>query len=393
MVALRPDAAPFAHFQRHRAADDIARCQILGRWGVAFHEPFTFGIGQVAALAPCALGDQHARAVNAGGVELHEFHVLQRQPCAQHHAAAVAGAGVRAGRGVVAAAITAGRQHDALRFEPMDAAIVEAHGDHTAAHAVFHDQVEREIFDEEIRVVFQALLIQRVQHGMAGAVGGGAGALDRWPLAHILHVPAERALVDRAIVIARKRHACMLQLVHRLRSFARQIFDRVLIAQPVRTLHGVVHMPGPVIGRVVAQRCGDAALRRDGVRPRRENLGDIGGFQPGFRRAHRGAQARSARADDHDVVHVVDNLVGRHIAAVLVPVLAPRRARMRSGGRDWPLCGSSESETGDAEDAEGTAADGGQGQNGQEREFAPGFVDVIFDQDLQAHARMPEHAD
>ena len=45
--------------------------------------------------------------------------------------------------------------------------------------SIFHDEVNREIFDVEIRVIFEALLIERVQHRMAGAVSGSTGAL-RW---------------------------------------------------------------------------------------------------------------------------------------------------------------------------------------------------------------------
>jgi hypothetical protein len=47
---------------------------------------------------------------------------------------------------------------------------------------------------------FRRLLIERVQHGVAGAVGRGAGALHRRAFAHVLHVAAERTLVDRAIL-------------------------------------------------------------------------------------------------------------------------------------------------------------------------------------------------
>jgi hypothetical protein len=138
----------------------------------------------------------------------------------------------------------------------VDAAILHAQRDDAAAflavRAILHDQVDGEIFDEEIRVIFQALLIERVQHCVAGAVGRGAGALHRRAFTHILHVAAERTLVDGAIGVAAERHAGMLQLVDRGRRLAHHIFDRVLIAQPVRPLDGVVHVPGPVIGRVVA---------------------------------------------------------------------------------------------------------------------------------------------
>jgi hypothetical protein len=41
-----------------------------------------------------------------------------------------------------------------------------------------------------------------------------------------------------------------------------------------------------------------------------KDLGDAGGLQPLFGRAHGGAQARSAGADDHDIIAVVDAIVG-----------------------------------------------------------------------------------
>src|SRR3546814_3971375 len=70
-----------------------------------------------------------------------------------------------------------------LAAEAVDAAVFEAHGDDAAAdlavRAIFHDQVEREIFDEEVGVIFQRLLIERVKHRVAGAVGRRGGALHR----------------------------------------------------------------------------------------------------------------------------------------------------------------------------------------------------------------------
>jgi hypothetical protein len=91
VVLLRPDAAAFADFDGHGARDDVARRQILGRRRIALHEALAFGIDEIGAFAARALGDQHAGAVNAGRMELHEFHVLQRQAGAQHHGVAVAG--------------------------------------------------------------------------------------------------------------------------------------------------------------------------------------------------------------------------------------------------------------------------------------------------------------
>ena len=49
-----------------------------------------------------------------------------------------------------------------------------------------------------MRARLEVLLIERVQHGVAGAVGGGAGA-RRLRAAEVLALAAERALVDAAV--------------------------------------------------------------------------------------------------------------------------------------------------------------------------------------------------
>ena len=145
-------------------------------------------------------------------------------------------------------------------------------------------------------LVAQRLAVERVQHGVAGAVGGGAGAL-RGALAEVRRHAAERALVDLAVLGARERHAPMLELVDGGGRVAAEIFDRVLVAEPVRALDRVVHVPAPVVRAHVAERGGDAALRRHGVRAGRKDLGDAGGPQARLGAADRRAQARAARAD------------------------------------------------------------------------------------------------
>ena len=85
--------------------------------------------------------------------------------------------------------------------------------------------------------------------------------------------------------------------------------DGVLVAEPVRPLDGVVHVPAPVVLAHVAERGADAALRGDGVTARRKQLGDARGRQARFRESERGAQARAAGADDDDVVGVIDEFV------------------------------------------------------------------------------------
>ena len=182
----------------------------------------------------------------------------------------------------------------------MDRAVVQRPRHHAAAAPVFHDQIEREVLDEELRVVAQALPVERMQHRVPGAVGRRARALDR-RLAVVLRHAAEGALIDLAFFGTAERHAEMLKLVDGFRRVAAQILDRVLIAEPVRPLHGVVHVPAPIVGLHVAERRRDAALRRDRMAARRKHLGDVGDLQPVPRRLKRRAQTRTARADDDDV--------------------------------------------------------------------------------------------
>ena len=188
----------------------------------------------------------------------------------------------------------------------MQRAVFQAQRDDAAAGAVLiHDQVDGEVLDEELGGVAQRLAVERVQHGVAGAVGGGAGALRRRALAEVGGHAAEGALVDLPVLGAAEGDAVVLELVDRGGRVAAQVLDGVLVAEPVGALHRVVHVPAPVVVAHVADRRGDAALGRDRVRARREHLGDARRLEAGLRAAERRAQARAARADDDDVVGVL----------------------------------------------------------------------------------------
>src|SRR3546814_17168660 len=103
-------------------------------------------------------------------------------------------------------------------------------------------------------------MVERVQHGVAGAVGGGAGELGGRPLAHILHHAAERALVDLALGRAAERHAGMPQLIDRGRRFAHHILDRVLVSAPVGALDGVGTWTAPDVPPPTAEGPPDPPL-------------------------------------------------------------------------------------------------------------------------------------
>ena len=195
--------------------------------------------------------------------------------------------------------------------EPMDRTLGEIECDDAAALAVFHDEVDREIFDEEFGFVFDRLLIERVQHRMAGAIRCGAGAL-RDALAVLRRHATERTLVDPAVRSARKRHAVVFEFDHGGgRLFAHEL-DGILVAEPVGAFDGVVEVIAPVVLAHVAERSRDTALRRDRVATRREYFGDASGREPRLGETERRAQTRTARADHDDVVGVIDELVLGH---------------------------------------------------------------------------------
>src|SRR5499433_444184 len=222
--------ATLADLDRHRARDYVARGEILGGGRVAFHEALALGVDQIATLAARALGDQTAGAVDPGRMELDKLHVLQRQAGTQHHRVAVTRAGVGAGASEVHASVAAGRQYCLAGTEAVDRAVVELERDDATAPAlVVHDQVDGEIFDEELRRMAQRLAVQGMEDGVAGTVGSSRGTLRR-ALAVVDGHAAKRTLIDLALLGTRERHAPVIELVDRLRSVAAQILDRVLVS-------------------------------------------------------------------------------------------------------------------------------------------------------------------
>src|SRR5439155_17634568 len=141
---------------------------------------------------------------------------------------------------------------------------------------------------------------------------GGAGALRGRAFAHVLRHAPECALVNFAFGCAAEWQAGMLQLDDGSRCFARQIFDRVLVPEPVRPFDRVVHVPLPVIGAHVAEARGDSALCGHGMAAGWEDLGNARRFQPRAGCAHRCAQARPAGAHDDHVISMIDDLIGAH---------------------------------------------------------------------------------
>ena len=219
-----------------------------------------------------------------------------------------------------------------MRPEPVQRAVVQLPGQHPPAGAVgVHQEVEHEELDEELGGVAERLLVQRVQDRVPGPVGRRAGALRRRPLAELGRHAAERALVDPPVGDPGEGHAVVLELDDGVGGLAAHVRDRVLVAEPVRPLDGVVHVPAPVVRAHVAERGADPALRGHRVAARREHLGQAGRAEAALGQPERGAEPRAAGADHHDVVGVVDDVVAaRHHAP---PRAGPQDREPRPGRR------------------------------------------------------------
>ena len=297
---LGPQPA-YLDFLVHRAGHEVARCQVLQGGRIALHETLAIAVEQDGAFAAAAFGQQHARAGHAGGVELPELHVFQRNAGTCGHAQAVTGVDEGVGRCCKDTACTAGGQQGGLGFEDVQVAgfhFQRRHAHHVAVGVA--DQVQGHPLHEEVGLGLDVLLVQRVQHGVASAVGCGAGTLHGL-FAVVGGVAAKRALVDGAVRVAVERHAEVFELVHHLGCFTAHELDGVLVAQPVRALDGVVEVVVPVVLGHVAQRGRNAALCRHGVAAGGKHLGQRGHIKPCAGEFKRGAHAGAACADDDDV--------------------------------------------------------------------------------------------
>ncbi len=298
---MRPAAAALLDLLVHRPGDNVARGEILQVGSVALHEALAIDVEKDAAFAAHTLGDQHARGVDAGRMELPHFHVFERDAGTCSHAQPVTRVDERVGARGKDSPCAAGREEGRLGLQDHHVAgfhFQRGHPQHVAVGVA--DQIERHPLDQESGARPDIALIERMQHRVPGAIGRRASALHR-AFAEIHRVPAEWPLPDRAVRVAVERHAEMLELVDDAWRHLAHVLDGVLIAEPVRPLDGVVHVPEPAVFRHVAKRGANAALGRHGMRARRKNLRQDRDRKARLGELQRGPHSGAAGADNDGV--------------------------------------------------------------------------------------------
>ena len=215
-------------------------------------------------------------------MKLPELHVFERNACTRRHTETVASINKRIGAGRVDASCAASREQRRLGLQNHHFAGFHLHGHHTEnITSLIADQIKRHPFDKELGVRADIALIQRMQHGVTGTVCGSARALDR-ALAIVARLTTKWALIYTAIRGAIKRHPKMLEFIDGFIRLATHKFNRVLIAEIIRTLDGVEHMPVPVVLAVVAERSSHTTLRRDCMRAGGKHFGQHGDLEIGL---------------------------------------------------------------------------------------------------------------
>uniref|UniRef100_A0A2M4C618 Putative secreted protein n=1 Tax=Anopheles marajoara TaxID=58244 RepID=A0A2M4C618_9DIPT len=265
MILLGSTATTLADFDRHRTRHHIARRQILRHRCISLHKALALRVNQITALTTATFRDKTSGTVDTGRVELHKLQILRRQPSTCHHRSTITGTGMSRGAGEVRPSIAARRQHRVLGAEPMDATVLEVHGNHTDTLAILHQQIHRKVLDEVVTIVAQRLTVQRVEQRVTGTIGDAAATMCLASLAILQTLATKCPLIDLAIGCTRKRHTVVFQLNHGLRGLARHVVDRILVAQPIRTLHRIVHVPLPVVLLHVTEGRINASLGSDRV--------------------------------------------------------------------------------------------------------------------------------
>ncbi len=111
-------------------------------------------------------------------MKLHEFKILQRQPCTRNHSITIARARVRARAAKVSPSISASGKDGFVCTEAVEGTIFHVEGNNTDALAILHYKVERKVFDEKVRIVTQGLAIEGMQQCMTSTVSRSGAAVS-----------------------------------------------------------------------------------------------------------------------------------------------------------------------------------------------------------------------
>lgn len=158
------------------------------------------------------LSDEASSSINARWVELDEFEILQGQTCTSDHSVTITSASVCTCTAEISATVTTGRKNGLVGTETVKSAVFHVESNNADTLAVLHNQVEREVLNEEVGVVPKRLAIKRVEKSMTGSVSGGSTSVCLTTLSIFERLATECTLVDLALLSSRERNTEVLEL-------------------------------------------------------------------------------------------------------------------------------------------------------------------------------------
>ena len=244
----------FVDFHCHCTRNHVTRSQVFYCGCITLHEAFAIAVEQNTTLTAHTFSNQHARTCHTCWVELPEFHVFQRNACTRRHTQAITCIHKGIGRRSINTATTTSSKQHCFGMQDEHFTCFHFQSSHTNHVTVFiTDQVQCHPFHKELGMGTNVLLVQSVQHGVTCTVGHSTSAFNR-AFTMLSSVTTEWTLVDFAAFYAVKRHTHVFQFDHGFWCSTGHEFDGILVAQPVRTFYGIVHVPIPTVFLHIAQR-------------------------------------------------------------------------------------------------------------------------------------------
>lgn len=305
VVILGADTTAVTDLHSHGSGNDISGGQILGGGSISLHETLTILVQKETTFTTGALGNETARAIDTGRVELHKLQVLERETSTGDHGKTVTGTGVGRSAGEVGSSVTTGSNNSVLSLESVESTILLVVREDTHALAVLHQEIESKELNEEVGVVSEGLTVKGVEQGMAGTVSDSTGSVGLATLTVFLGLTTKGSLVDSALFRSGEGNTVVLKLDNGLGSFSSHVVDGILVTKPVGTLDSVVHVPVPVVLVHVTESGIDTTLSGDRVGAGREELGDAGSVEASLGQTEGGTETGTTGTNDDSIIFVV----------------------------------------------------------------------------------------
>src|SRR5258706_7350689 len=214
-ITLTFNAIACPQFQRDSPRYHIAAGKVLDLGRVFLHEALATPVNQHPAFTADTFGDEEPCRIQARGMKLVEFHNLKRHTLPKANYRTIARQAVCIAGPFPNFAPTARGKDDTFTLENMQIAAINIDRYDASDCTVVHNQINNMIFIKEIHVVFDTLLVKRLQDHMPGAVCRMTSSTNMITCL-VVGVPAKSPLRDFALLGAVKGQAHVFKLDNRV---------------------------------------------------------------------------------------------------------------------------------------------------------------------------------